>query len=319
MRTAGEVVRVDVATEPSGRSKGFALVDFADPAGAAAAIGSLADYELDGRPLLVRADGARPGGGGGQQAAPLQQPGRTVIASHAPAGGGGHVYGSAALSGGGECRVFVGNLDWQVGWQDLKDVLRAAGEVAHVDILTEAGGRSKVRALALRHATLLAAPAARPLTRRRCVLPWHPPAMRCCRQGCAIAQFVNPAGALNAINTLQDVTVGSRAIWLREDREAPPAGGHGGGGHGGGGGVEANKRVYVGNLAWQVTAADLEPLMRSAGKVLNIRVLTESDGRSKGCALVEFANVNAAYKAIATLRDVEVRGRPIFLREDREA
>lgn len=150
----------------------------------------------------------------------------------------------------------------------------------------------------------------------------------CRHQGCAIAQFVHPAGALAAINNLQDVQVGSRAIWLREDREAPPAATHGGGhGHGGahggahaggGGGVEVHKRVYVGNLAYPVTAADLEPLMRSAGKVVSIRVLTEPDGRSKGCAIVEFSNVNAAYKAIATLRDVEVRGRPIFLREDRE-
>ncbi|KAI8836372.1 hypothetical protein BC829DRAFT_405769 [Chytridium lagenaria] len=43
-----------------------------------------------------------------------------------------------------ECRVYVGNLAYEVGWQDLKDFMRKVGEVVFADILTQAGGRSKV-------------------------------------------------------------------------------------------------------------------------------------------------------------------------------
>ena len=43
-------------------------------------------------------------------------------------------------------RIYVGNLSWQVSWQDLKDHMRQAGEVIYADVMTEGGkgGRSKV-------------------------------------------------------------------------------------------------------------------------------------------------------------------------------
>jgi RNA recognition motif-containing protein len=40
-------------------------------------------------------------------------------------------------------RVYVGNLSWNVKWQDLKDHMRSAGDVEHATIL-ESAGRSKV-------------------------------------------------------------------------------------------------------------------------------------------------------------------------------
>merc|ERR1711879_51287 len=39
---------------------------------------------------------------------------------------------------------------------------------------------------------------------------------------------------------------------------------------------------------------------------------------SKGCAIAEFESVTEAQKAIRTLQDTKIRGRPIFIREDRE-
>ena len=36
-----------------------------------------------------------------------------------------------------DCRVYVGNLDWGVEWQDLKDHMRKAGEVKHVEIFVK--------------------------------------------------------------------------------------------------------------------------------------------------------------------------------------
>ena len=40
--------------------------------------------------------------------------------------------------------VYVGNLSWDVSWQDLKDHFKTVGHVLHADVLTEAAtGRSK--------------------------------------------------------------------------------------------------------------------------------------------------------------------------------
>lgn len=47
-------------------------------------------------------------------------------------------------------------------------------------------------------------------------------------------------------------------------------------------------------------------------------MLEESNGRSKGCGLVEYASQEEAAKAIAELNGTELEGRVIFVREDRE-
>jgi hypothetical protein len=41
------------------------------------------------------------------------------------------------------CTVFVGNLPYEVTWQDLKDHMAQAGEVAHADVKSGPDGRSK--------------------------------------------------------------------------------------------------------------------------------------------------------------------------------
>lgn len=40
-------------------------------------------------------------------------------------------------------KVFVSNLAYEVGWQDLKDHMRQAGNVLHVDVFIGNDGRSK--------------------------------------------------------------------------------------------------------------------------------------------------------------------------------
>ena len=66
----GEIVEVKLITEPNtGRSKGFAFVEYAEEASAVAAIEGMNEHEVDGRNLFVKV--ARPkqprrefGGGG---------------------------------------------------------------------------------------------------------------------------------------------------------------------------------------------------------------------------------------------------------------
>ncbi|EER11754.1 splice factor, putative [Perkinsus marinus ATCC 50983] len=75
--------------------------------------------------------------------------------------------------------------------------------------------------------------------------------------------------------------------------------------------------VYVGSLDFEVTETQLGDHMKSAGEVESVDILTRRDGRSKGCALVEYKTEEAAEKAIDTLNDTEVGTRKIFVREDR--
>ena len=44
-----------------------------------------------------------------------------------------------------------------------------------------------------------------------------------------------------------------------------------------------------------------------------------SDGRSRGCGIVEFATNREAADAIHRLNDLDFRGRPMHVREDRKA
>jgi RNA recognition motif-containing protein len=51
--------------------------------------------------------------------------------------------------------------------------------------------------------------------------------------------------------------------------------------------------VYVGNLSWEASWQDLKDHMRGTAQdleVAHVDVMTDSSGRSKGCAIVEYSN-----------------------------
>jgi len=195
---------------------------------------------------------------------------------------------SAQPPGGGSqaCRVFVGNLSWEVDWRSLKDHMSQAGEVVRADVLMGGDGRSK---------------------------------------GCGIVEFADSSTAQNAVSTLHDSEILGRKIFVREDKEEEntatkvkvqqpsnnnnnnfnPA-------------TAQTRRCYVGNLSWDVAWQDLKDHMRAAGDVVFAEVLEEDGGRSKGCGVVEYSNPEEARKAIAELTNTELNGREIFVREDRE-
>ena len=89
-------------------------------------------------------------------------------------------------------------------------------------------------------------------------------------------------------------------------------------GGGGGGGIRVARRVFVGNLSWQTSWQDLKDHFRQCGTVVHASVMEERPGRSKGCGIVEFESADEAALAIETLHDVELDGRPVQVREDRE-
>jgi RNA recognition motif-containing protein len=185
-------------------------------------------------------------------------------------------------------RVYVGNLAWDVSWQDLKDLMKTTGhEVTRSDVMSSYDGRSK---------------------------------------GCGIVEFATAEGAKQAVLTLNDKEVKGRQIFVREDREGRPSGAGAGnrssvssGGHRFSSGEKAqSRRVYVGNLSWDVNWPILKDHMKQAGEVVHAEVICEQNGRSKGCGVVEYATEEEAQAAVSTLTHSELNGRTIFVREDRE-
>lgn len=77
-------------------------------------------------------------------------------------------------------------------------------------------------------------------------------------------------------------------------------------------------RVYVGNLPFHATWMDVKDHMRAAGDVAYATVLVKSSGRSSGAAVVEYFTASDAERAIATLNNTMILGRPIQVREDRD-
>jgi RNA recognition motif-containing protein len=80
-----------------------------------------------------------------------------------------------------------------------------------------------------------------------------------------------------------------------------------------------NKRIYVGNLPFSTTEADLESLFAQHGAVSSVRVITDREtGRSRGFAFVEMGDPNAADEAIRALNGRDMGGRPLRVNEARE-
>ncbi|KAI6377142.1 hypothetical protein MCOR25_002639 [Pyricularia grisea] len=82
---------------------------------------------------------------------------------------------------------------------------------------------------------------------------------------------------------------------------------------------QQDRRVYVGNLSYDVKWHHLKDFMRQAGEVIFADVLLLPNGMSKGCGIVEYATREQAQNAVATLSNQNLMGRLVYVREDREA
>ena len=78
------------------------------------------------------------------------------------------------------------------------------------------------------------------------------------------------------------------------------------------------KSLFVGNLNFQTTEADLTALFQPFGQVGRIHIATDREtGRARGFAFVEMPNDDEAVKAIAGLDGKEFGGRNIKVNEAR--
>lgn len=79
-----------------------------------------------------------------------------------------------------------------------------------------------------------------------------------------------------------------------------------------------SKKVYVGNLGYNVASTDLERLFAPYGTVESVSVITDrSTGRSKGFAFVEMSSGAEAQAAIDALNGTDLEGRPLTVNEAR--
>eukprot|EP00928_Gymnodinium_smaydae_P080401 TRINITY_DN640_c0_g1_i1.p1 TRINITY_DN640_c0_g1~~TRINITY_DN640_c0_g1_i1.p1 ORF type:complete len:466 (-),score=72.52 TRINITY_DN640_c0_g1_i1:248-1645(-) len=278
MRQAGNVEFCKILTEDGtdfGRSTGAAIVRYSHPAEAKLAIATLSETELLGRNILVD----RWTGGN-----PLK--GSSKGGFKAPKGGG---RGQTDIHGDPSSMVYVGNLTYEVKWQELKDHMRQAGNVEFCKILTEDGtdfGRST---------------------------------------GAAIVRYSHPAEAKLAIATLSETELLGRNILVDRWTGGNPLKGSSKGGFkapkGGGRGQtdihgDPSSMVYVGNLTYEVKWQELKDHMRQAGNVEFCKIATEDGtefGRSKGSACVRYSTPAEARRAIKTLAETELQGRRILV------
>lgn len=116
-------------------------------------------------------------------------------------------------------------------------------------------------------------------------------------------EYEDIRGANRAIRELSNTALGGRPIFVREDREqqnprqrrgggrGDQAGGGGRvGGGGGGGGDFTGRQLYVGNLSFETTWADLKDHFRSVGEVERADVMMDGSRRSKGWGTVRFSS-----------------------------
>jgi len=329
MREVGNVVFAEVMVLPNGMSKGCGVVEFSTREEAERAVKELNDTPLLGRQIFVREDReeeARYGslavsGNGGRGPLPGGYGGRGNVGRGFTGGG------SSFSESGQSCKqLTVSGLPLTVGWQDLKDMFRSAGNIIRADIFFGADGSPT---------------------------------------GTGTVIFETSRDAQNAISMFNGFEYEGRTMEVREDRAGSAnagfrgglpgniRGGRGGvrdsyGGSGPGGrdtsnlygdysgqdgspssppgyrgaprgiaggpslSIHPNQQIFVKNLPWSTSNDDLVELFQTTGRVQHAEVLFDG-GRSKGVGVVEFETVEEAETAIAKFQNYSYGGRPLSL------
>jgi RNA recognition motif-containing protein len=78
-----------------------------------------------------------------------------------------------------------------------------------------------------------------------------------------------------------------------------------------------SKKVYVGNLSYQVDENSLREVFAAIGEVQSVRIVTDETGRSKGFGFVEMTFDADADEALSSLNGTPFMGRNIVVNEAR--
>jgi cold-inducible RNA-binding protein len=75
-------------------------------------------------------------------------------------------------------------------------------------------------------------------------------------------------------------------------------------------------RLYVGNLSYDTTEADLRDLFAQVGAVVDLKVMTDREtGRARGFAFVEMSSQAESQNAISQFNGRELAGRTLKVNE----
>ena len=79
------------------------------------------------------------------------------------------------------------------------------------------------------------------------------------------------------------------------------------------------RKLYVGNLGFDVNKQDLEELFAQAGTCESVAIISDRDtGRSRGFGFVEMGSNGEAQKAIQQFDGQDFKGRPLKVNEAKE-
>lgn len=223
------------------------------------------------------------------------------------------------------CVLFVGNLPFRIAWQDLKDAFKPSGEVRFADLIADRNGNFKGSAMVTMGSPADAQSAiemwnekefgGRRLIVRELVEGRRPPVVSNDRPQGGRGRGRGAGGA-----------VGPSGPMARGGRGGA-AGGRGGGGGGADVGVpkprsqqgdDAGRRLFVSNLPYDCTSVALSQTFSQIGKVDRADVLRDDNNRSRGLGVVVMGTEVLAKTAIAEFDGVEMAGRAMSVRFDRQ-
>ena len=78
-------------------------------------------------------------------------------------------------------------------------------------------------------------------------------------------------------------------------------------------------RLYISNIPWACTNADLLELFSPFGAVFWGRVILDEDGRSRGFGFVQMRSREEALKAIQALNGADLNGRKLIVNEAKQS
>ncbi|KAK7590810.1 hypothetical protein V9T40_002423 [Parthenolecanium corni] len=221
-----------------------------------------------------------------------------------------------ARKGAPDRRVFVSNIPYEFRWQDLKDLFRdEVGEVAYVELFTDEKNKPR---------------------------------------GCGIVEFDKAENVQLAIEKMHRFELKGRKLVVREDTateheklarrstnsissnqppprsqwsvtaNAPTPSNYGNtyglspqfleslGIHG-----PLINKIFVANLDYKVDEKKLREVFKLAGRVINVDLLTDKEGKSRGFGTVEFEHPVEAVQAISMLHNQLLYDRRINVRMDK--
>lgn len=240
-------------------------------------------------------------------------------------------------------QLFVGNIPFSVGWQDLKDLFRGAGVVQRANIMQGRDGRSKGHGIVL-FATSDDADKAQEMFNG---YEWHGRPLEV-REDRSIQDFVPKKIAPPVPPTLsaplpapaEDVDdladeLDKRLQVETDGNENKDSGNATLPANGddtkkdhtlsiGGEAVDPipikgaqDRTIHVGNIPFRVRWQDLKDLFRKAGHVVRADVALGHDNRSRGFGTVVFSNEEEAKQAISMFDQHHWQDRVIQVQEDR--